>query len=401
MGMVNGNRLITQVISGATSGAQLQTALGNAATLASFTQALNSRGAARALAESATGLTAVAASSLACRAVGRGQVASAAMLATALSRSESMTRPTLASQILRGPLGPDAEPFTSWVNRTAVNANDFPLIWGAGVAVSIVAGTISSSTDMITWTTRTNPNATSCVRKSAVAYGNGMFLAVSTADGTAHTKAVTSTDGITWTARTLPTSLLWRGVVFSGDRFLIYGPANTTTYTSTDGVNWVSTGGNTPAGADFLVVLYGHGRYFGWTASGAVYVSSTGTGWQAPGQPWSSYTYAFGGGVFVGVNSASGATAPVFSADGHSWSMGVMADGTALPNYASTIEHHGGVFYAANSQNQGRYFVSNDLGKTWLTRAMPSMFQLSFIQGFSRGDGPLMAVGSSIACSHG
>ena len=90
---------------------------------------------------------------------------------------------------------------------------------GVFVAVSNNTTTAASSTDGITWTLRTLP---ALVAWYSVTYGNGVFAAIS--NGT--TTAASSTDGITWTLRTLPSAAAWYSVTypqrsdFSTDNYL-------------------------------------------------------------------------------------------------------------------------------------------------------------------------------------
>ena len=99
------------------------------------------------------------------------------------------------------------------------------------VTVASNSTTAASSTDGITWTTRTLP--TNTYWKSAT-FGNNTFVSVATFS----TSAATSTDGITWTARTLPASYTWNSVTFGNNTFLTVGYESTAAATSTDGITW-------------------------------------------------------------------------------------------------------------------------------------------------------------------
>ena len=80
MGMVNGIRIVNQVIAGTLSGSALQTYLGTAANRASWIHALNTKTLSRALAESSTAMTAIGASALASTDVAASSVALAAVM---------------------------------------------------------------------------------------------------------------------------------------------------------------------------------------------------------------------------------------------------------------------------------------------------------------------------------
>ena len=92
-------------------------------------------------------------------------------------------------------------------------------------------GTILTSTNGITWTSRTSGTTNSLF---GVTYGKGLFLAVGVS-GT----ILTSSDGITWTSRTSGTSDLLEGITYGNSTFVtvgIYG----TLLTSSDGISWTS-----------------------------------------------------------------------------------------------------------------------------------------------------------------
>ena len=73
-----------------------------------------------------------------------------------------------------------------------------------------------------------------------MAYGNGMFVAVSSS-----TAAAYSTDGIHWTASTLPSTALI-SVAYGNGVFVALRNSSTAAAYSTDGINW--TAGTIPAG---------------------------------------------------------------------------------------------------------------------------------------------------------
>ena len=82
------------------------------------------------------------------------------------------------------------------------------ITYGNGTFVAVAtapSSTAASSTDGITWATRTMPSSSIW---QSVTYGNGIFVAITYNSAT----AAISTDGITWTTRTLPSSQNWISV---------------------------------------------------------------------------------------------------------------------------------------------------------------------------------------------
>jgi hypothetical protein len=121
-------------------------------------------------------------------------------------------------------------------------------------------GQLYSSTDSgVTWTSRTSQFTAD--RIYAIAYGNGIFVAVGGAG-----KISTSTDGITWTARTANMAAnIINSVEFLNGNFVAVGQgANGGTggiTTSTDGITWTKRTTPTGMGTTLYHVAYGNGYY--------------------------------------------------------------------------------------------------------------------------------------------
>jgi len=99
-----------------------------------------------------------------------------------------------------------------------------------------------TSTDGITWTTRTGASSSGGYVMSLI-YGNSTYVAVNSGAGVNGIQ--TSTDGITWTNRTLAVDLSSDGYVAYGNSVFVfqgYGPSGSTyravIQTSTDAVTW-------------------------------------------------------------------------------------------------------------------------------------------------------------------
>jgi hypothetical protein len=100
---------------------------------------------------------------------------------------------------------------------------------------------------------------------SSVAYGNGLFVAVS--DMGTH-PVMTSPDGITWTVRSPPESNNWNGVVYANGLFVAVAASGThEAMTSPDGINWTMR--TVPEPTNFWgAITYGNGLYVAVAFSG-------------------------------------------------------------------------------------------------------------------------------------
>jgi hypothetical protein len=153
----------------------------------------------------------------------------------------------------------------TWTTRTSFGttslgalsvANNIFFYSGAGSAVK-------TSTDGITWTTRTIPVGNTSGTGPLVAYGNSTYVAYGSAGGVA-----TSTDAITWTTRALTANPT------GSCRNLKYGPAGfIATYNgqnayaySTDGITWVTRSWANDTGAAPIQVLNSDSKYVVFTS---------------------------------------------------------------------------------------------------------------------------------------
>jgi hypothetical protein len=94
-------------------------------------------------------------------------------------------------------------------------------------------GKVSTSTDGVTWVSRTSSFSTTNI--NAVAYGNGTWVIVG-----ASNKVATSSDGTTWTQRTAQTiTSFFEGVAWDGTKFTICASAGEI-QTSPTGVTWTN-----------------------------------------------------------------------------------------------------------------------------------------------------------------
>ncbi len=111
------------------------------------------------------------------------------------------------------------------------------------------------STDAASWS-QVEPAGLSSNQLNFIVYGAGLFVVVGN-NGTIQTSA----DGVTWTSRTSGTASNLSKVYFVNSKFFVIG-FNRTLLTSDDGITWTAITFNTGSAADFFMSLaYGNGWY--------------------------------------------------------------------------------------------------------------------------------------------
>lgn len=195
-----------------------------------------------------------------------------------------------------------------------------------------------TSTDGITWTTRTAPTA---VWKS-IAYDGTTYVAV----GTSTTTAISSTDGITWTNRTTPTAVTWQSVTWGNGLFVaIQQATGTATMRSADGITW--TAGSITSN-DYKEIAYGAGVYVAvgtGSSLGKIFVSNNGTSWTActvPSGITSIIHVVFGNGIFFAVASTN--MTLLYSLNGVDWAIKTLG----MSGFGFYLGYSMGVFVGTN-----------------------------------------------------
>lgn len=227
---------------------------------------------------------------------------------------------------------------------------------------------VEYSFDSITWTASPDivPNRT--LMWTDIAWGNGIFVGVA-ASGTGN-RAMSSTNGVTWTSRTSAADNNWQSVTFGNGIFVAV--ANTGTgnrvMTSSDGINWTIRTGIPDN--DWRSVTFGNGFFVAVASSGTgnrAMRSSDGITWTSgsgtPDNTWRSVTW--GNNIYVAV-STDGTNRIMTSPDGLTWT------GRSAPEVAQwrTITFGGNVFLAFKDQNtdlEDKAMVSLN-GIDWFTR---------------------------------
>jgi len=211
---------------------------------------------------------------------------------------------------------------TSGNVSVALNISSFTVFIYKFVAVGN-SGTILTSTDGTTWTSRTSGTTQ---HLTDVTYGNSTYVAVGNS-GT----ILTSTDGTTWTTAASGltnngSTVRLSGVTYGNNTFVTVGDGNYgngAVFTSTNGSDWSFQ--NSGSDATFFDVTYAN-NFIASGHGGAIIYSSDATTWTSSDNVTSNELYgvAYGGGIYLGVGDNY---TLIYSFDGTSWgNMGSYGD---------------------------------------------------------------------------
>ena len=281
-----------------------------------------------------------------------------------------------------------------WRNPTPQGNHLRGITYGNGQFLGVgLAGTLVNSVDGENWT-RLNVDPSAFLW--AVAYGNGLFVAVGGSGptaGPAGTSAIyTSVDGVNWVRRESGDGRFLYGVAFGNGVFVAVGDAfgsRDRILTSADGVTWA--GQSTGPSYALQSVAYGNGLFVAVGADGVVQTSVNGTDWESSysGVPY-LYGVTYGNGVFAAV----GNNFITSSTDGSAWTNRSMGSAPYLNLFG--VAYGNGTF-AAVGYDHGTY--RNDgvpvvytctNGTDWI-RQLPG--GRSALLGLAFGTGSFMAVG--------
>jgi hypothetical protein len=241
--------------------------------------------------------------------------------------------------------------------------------------VMVGIGKIAYSGDGVTWIKQALGRSW-----RAVCYGNGLFVAVGSSDGSDITDEVaTSTDGINWTVTALPANIRLNAVTYGNGKFVAVG--NGSTAYSTDGINWTAFA--RPSNDRWRGVCYGDGRFVAVGDGTPAAYSDDGITWTKATMPlegnWTGVTY--GNGRFVAVDRVA---KTAYSDDGITW--------TATANtgilYGTAVTYGNGKF-VATAYNSRETMYSTD-GINWTVTALPANIELDSV---TYGNGKFVAVG--------
>lgn len=221
---------------------------------------------------------------------------------------------------------------TSWTNGGGINATAIAYGNGYFVAVGSANGTntdglVWKSTDGLSWTQTYNKGEGSF---TDITFGNGRFVATASNGGTT-TAILTSDDGVTWTTRKTDSGLLILSYVcYGGGKFKT--ATNSGWYThnqsfeSTDGITWTQNGN--AAGR----ITYGNGKF--------VCMEPRNINWTGGGDGNVRGHISYCNGFFVKVTD-NGPSLPNWyistSTDGTTWNQVYSGVSTTTPVYSNVI----------------------------------------------------------------
>ena len=215
----------------------------------------------------------------------------------------------------------------TWSMHRAPAGSWQSLAYGAGkfVALSSLDTGLREMTSVngVNWKAQTGPAGD----WTGLTYGAGRFVAVS-----ASGQFITSTDGTHWRTTWSRSQFLLNSVAYGDGRFIAVDSADGDALVSLNGFNWSFYPISTP-GAPWFAVSYGNGVFSAFNPAGLVATSMLGYGWvthhsSAPQQINAS---TFGCNNFVATGQASGTVNNVLTShSGMSWaSSPVPTDATA------------------------------------------------------------------------
>ena len=240
-------------------------------------------------------------------------------------------------------------------------------------------GTVLTSPDGLTWTTRTPGIISDIVGVTYVTGGSpGYFLVA--VDGT----ILKSTDqGVTWVDAGISLTEPGAGLAALNSTLVVFGTGKEKLHTSDQGATWTRQTLNVN-GPSFYNITRGPDKYV---------LAGSGTGWSTDGQTWhfsiNSVPFediAYGAGIYVGVGAASNLQRPIrVSYDGILWRQleNPMASFTM-----NGVHYANGMFVATG--NSGTIITSPD-GLTWTERTLTS----ATLNAVTYGGGMWVIVGDS------
>ena len=297
---------------------------------------------------------------------------------------------------------------STWTSRTLPNNNwYYSIVYGNNVFVatgtaSSTVNNIITSTNGITWNTRTvpasTPNVYGITYGIVTSTGTGLFVGVGGGSGSTN-RILTSPNGTTWTAQTYPgTNNWWKvtyGVVNGSGLFVAVAFGVSDIMTSSNGTAWTLITPTGSWGANIISwnsIGYGNGLFVAVSGSSYIITSSDGSTWTERTSPVSGlYSVTYGNGLFVAVSIIGGLSQKVAtSPNGINWT----AQTTPLTNNGWTmVTYANGLFVAVSYDGEPttRVMTSPD-GINWTIRTTNPVNDWRAV---TSGNNILIAVGTS------
>ena len=241
----------------------------------------------------------------------------------------------------------------TWISETSISSGWDSVAYGNGIFLAVSnTGKVMTSPDGINWVQRTTSSADSW---NSVTYGNGLFVVAN------DHYIMTSPDGITWTNRATLYNL--RSVTYGNGLFVAVSNYVQTNQviTSPDGITW--TARTAIEANSWYSVTYGNGLFVAVSYDGThrVMTSTDGITWvaQTAAEANSWYSVTYGNGLFVAV-AGNGTNRVMTSTDGITW----VARTAAEANAWRSVIYGNGIFLAVASSGTNRIMTSTD-GITW------------------------------------
>ena len=197
----------------------------------------------------------------------------------------------------------------------------------------------------------------------AIAYGNGLFVAIPRDTGSV---CYTSPNGIDWTLRGLGVIGTWTAVAYGGGRFVAMGSSQITAY-SFDAITWIA-GGTTTIAPGPAAIAFGNSLFvavYGSTSMATASSSPDGVTWTLRTLPQAAtwLAIAYGNGLFIALSGST--TKPAISSDGVNWVYGPNDMGRR-----TNLAFARGWFISFFGPTTGFYRRSID-GIVWISSAEP------------------------------
>lgn len=263
---------------------------------------------------------------------------------------------------------------------SAATGDLWAIAYGNGMYVAVgEGGAIKTSADGESWTgTTVSPKWS----YSDVAYGNGLFVAVGDKGS-----IINSENGSSWSPADSDVTDYLVGVIYQDGKFTAVG-GNGAVTTSTDGVTWTSQSSGTSR--NMGQIAYGNGLYVA-ASSDAILTSSDGITWSEQVleiEGASIVSVSYGDGMFVAVGGyyfSGGSSVVMTSANGTIWTRRDSGEATSI---IYDVAYGSGNFMAVGKR--GVILVSEN-GIDWDSRTAGTLADL---KGIAFANGKFMVAGT-------